>query len=52
MISDTGTSLITGPVDEIKTLNTLIGAVEVILGEYFVSKNCRHNQIEKKTTLS
>ena len=36
VISDTGTSLITGPKDEIKALNTLIGAIEVVLGEYFV----------------
>jgi len=39
VISDTGTSLITGPKDEIKALNTLIGAIEVVLGEYFINCN-------------
>ena len=47
VISDTGTSLITGPKEEIKVLNNLIGAIEIILGEYFVSyfelqSNCTH----------
>jgi len=39
VISDTGTSLITGPKEEIKVLNNLIGAIEVILGEYFINCN-------------
>lgn len=35
-IADTGTSLIVGPVQEIKTINKLIGAHEIIGGQFFI----------------
>jgi len=38
-IADTGTSLITGPTDEIKKLNKDIGATEILSGEYEISCN-------------
>ncbi|KAH1027746.1 lysosomal aspartic protease-like [Dendroctonus ponderosae] len=38
-IVDTGTSLLTGPSAEIKALNKIIGAVELLAGEYFIDCN-------------
>jgi len=37
MILDSGTSLLTGPVDEIKKIQTIIGATPVVNGEYMIS---------------
>ncbi|KAF4080842.1 hypothetical protein AMELA_G00175760 [Ameiurus melas] len=36
-IVDSGTSMITGPVEEIRALNKAIGAVPLIMGEYWIS---------------
>ncbi|KAI5608673.1 hypothetical protein C0J50_6567, partial [Silurus asotus] len=38
-IVDTGTSMITGPVQEIRALNKAIGAVPLIMGEYWINCN-------------
>ncbi|KAG7326021.1 hypothetical protein KOW79_010946 [Hemibagrus wyckioides] len=38
-IVDTGTSMITGPVQEIRALNKAIGAIPLIMGEYWINCN-------------
>ena len=36
---DTGTSVITGPVDEIRAIHEVIGGFEIIPGEYLIACN-------------